>query len=365
MTITLPFIIIDRDYFVNQTIVAFPRIWEGDFDFTRSVEIINSQIIGTGSYVPDFVLTNKILEQLVDTNDEWIVKRTGIRERRIAKGMRTWELGLKAAERALENAGITADELDMIIVTTCSPDFFSPIEASVIQDKLGAKCAAMDLNTCCSGFVYASDVADSFIRCGKAKTVLVISAETLSRVTDYTDRGVCVLLGDGAGAVVYRAIDDAGKGIQASFLASDGSGADHLYMEALPLEEDPLQADRSYDQSKRFLKMAGAPVVRFTAWAVPMAIDEALTRAGVSAADIDWVVPHQANLRILDVIAKKYNLPKEKIYVNLDRFGNTSSASIPLALDEMRQKGLLHEGQTIVCTGFGGGLTYGAFVIKL
>lgn len=331
----------------------------------RSVAIINSKLIGIGSYVPDFVLTNDMLEQLVDTNDEWIVKRTGIRERHIAKGMRTWELGFKAAERALQNAGITADKLDMIIVTTCSPDFYSPIEASVIQEKLGAKCAAMDLNTCCSGFVYASDVADSFIKCGKAKTVLVISAETLSRVTDYTDRGTCVLLGDGAGAVVYAATEETDKGILSSYTSSDGSGAEYLYMEALPLEEDPLKADRSYDQSKRFLKMAGAPVVRFTAWAVPQAIDEALHRAGLEASDIDWVVPHQANLRILDVIAKKYNLPMEKIYVNLDRFGNTSSASIPLALDEMRQKGMLHEGQTIVCTGFGGGLTFGAFVIKL
>lgn len=329
------------------------------------MDVINSKLIGLGSYVPDFVLTNEILEQLVDTNDEWIVKRTGIRERRIAKGMRTWELGLKAAERALENAGITAAELDMIIVTTCSPDFYSPIEASVIQDKLGAKCAAMDLNTCCSGFVYASDVADSFIKCGKAKTVLVISAETLSRVTDYTDRGVCVLLGDGAGAAVYAATEETDKGILASYLSADGSGANTLYMEALPVEEDPLFGDRTYDHTARFLKMEGAPVVRFTAWAVPQAIDIAMTRAGIAPEEIDWVVPHQANLRILDVIAKKYNLPKEKIYVNLDRFGNTSSASIPLALDEMRRNGMLHEGQTIVCTGFGGGLTYGAFVMKL
>ncbi|MDO4269641.1 MAG: beta-ketoacyl-ACP synthase III [Eubacteriales bacterium] len=329
------------------------------------MEAINSKLIGIGSYVPEFVLTNDILEQLVDTNDEWIVKRTGIRERRIAKGMHTWELGLRAAERALEDAGLTADALDMIIVTTCSPDFFSPIEASVIQDKLGAKCAAMDMNTCCSGFVYASDVADSFIKCGKAKTVMVISAETLSRVTDYTDRGTCVLLGDGAGAAIYTATEETDKGILSSFLSSDGSGAEYLYMEALPVEQEPLSAERFCDPKARFLKMAGAPVVRFTAWAVPKAIDEALHRAGLTAAEIDWVVPHQANLRILDVIAKKYNLPKEKIYVNLDRFGNTSSASIPLALAEMRQNGLLHEGQTLVCTGFGGGLTYGAFVIRL
>lgn len=329
------------------------------------MDVINSKLIGLGSYVPDFVLTNEILEQLVDTNDEWIVKRTGIRERRIAKGMRTWELGLKAAENALANAGVTADALDMIIVTTCTPDTFSPITASILQDKLGAKCTAMDVNTCCTGFISASDIADSFIKCGKAKTVLVVSAETLSRITDYTDRGTCVLFGDAAAAAVYRASEDETTGILATYVSSDGAGAEYLYMEALPVEEDPLFGDRTYDHTARFLKMQGAPVVRFTAWAVPQAIDMAMTRAGIAPAEIDWVVPHQANLRILDVIAKKYNLPKEKIYVNLDRFGNTSSASIPLALDEMRQKGLLHAGQTIVCTGFGGGLTYGAFVMKL
>ena len=343
----------------------FRKAVEERLELLGSVDDIGSKLIGIGSYVPEFVLTNDMLEKMVETSDEWIVKRTGIRERRIAKGMHTWELGLAAARNALENAGIGADALDMIIVTTCSPDTFSPITASVLQEKLGAQCAAMDLNTCCSGFIYASDVADSFIRCGKAKTVMVVSAEMLSRVTDFTDRGTCILLGDGAGAAIYTACEEEDTGFLASYLASDGSGAEYLYMEALPVEEDPFAAERPVDPKARFLKMAGAPGVRFTAWAVPKAIDEVLHRAGVDASEIDWVVPHQANLRILDVIAKKYNLPKEKIYVNLDHFGNTSSASIPLALDEMRCKGLLHAGQTIVCTGFGGGLTYGAFVLKL
>lgn len=330
------------------------------------MDIINTKMIGTGSYVPDFVLTNDMLEQMVDTNDEWIVKRTGIRERHIAKGMATWELGLKAGERAIENAGITADELDLIIATSCSPDTYSPIMASVIQDKLGAShAAAMDINTCCTGFINASDVADCYIKLGRAKTVLVISAETLSRVTDYTDRGTCVLFGDAAGAVVYQASEEEDIGIISSFIGSDGSGAEYLYMEALPVEEDPLHGDRTYDHTARFLKMQGAPVVRFTAKAVPEAIDIALSRAELTAEAIDWVVPHQANLRILDVIAKKYHLPMEKIYVNLDRYGNTSSASIPLCIDEMRREGKLHAGQTIVCAGFGGGLTYGAFVLKV
>lgn len=330
------------------------------------MDIINSHLIGTGSYVPDFVLTNDMLEQLVETSDEWILKRTGIRERRIAKGMRTWELALEASKRALADAGISAEELDLIVLSTVTPDTYSPNLSCMVQDRLGAKnAAAIDVNTACTGFINASDIADSYIKAGKAKTVLVVSAETLSRITDFTDRGTCVLFGDAAGAAVYRASEDEQIGMLSSFIAADGSGAEYLYMEALPVEDDPMHGDRTFDHTARFLKMQGAAVVRFTASAVPQAIDQALHRAGLTAADIDWVVPHQANLRILDVIAKKYNLPKEKIYVNLDRFGNTSSASIPLALDEMRKNGLLHAGQTIVCAGFGGGLTYGAFVIKL
>ena len=289
------------------------------------MEIINSKLIGTGACIPDFVLTNAMLEKMVDTNDEWIVQRTGVRERRIAKNTHTWELALGAAQDALADAGI---------------------------------------NNACTGFVSATDIADSYIKSGKAKTVLVVSAETLSRIVDYTDRSTCILFGDGAAAAVYQATEDETVGILSTFTAADGSGAEYLHMEALPVE-DPLSGDRTVDPKARFLKMQGAPVVRFTARAVPLAIDTALKRAVVTAEEIDWVVPHQANLRILDVIARRYHLPKEKIYVNMDRFGNTSSASVPICLNEMRKNGLLHEGQTIVCTGFGGGLTYGAFVLKL
>ena len=334
------------------------------FELLGSVEIINSQLIGTGSCIPEFVLTNAMLETMVETSDEWIVQRTGVKERRIAKNTHTWELALGAAQNALADAGISAEELDLILVSTCTPDTNTPNTASVLQDKLGARqVGAIDINNACAGFVSATDIADSFIKCGKAKTVLVVSAETLHRITDYTDRSTCILFGDGA-AAVYRATDNENIGIQSTFIAADGSGADYLYMEALPVE-DPFAAERPVDPKARFLKMQGAAVVRFTARAVPHAIDTALHRAGVSAEEIDWVVPHQANLRILDVIAKRYHLPKEKVYVNMDRFGNTSSASVPICLDEMRKKGLLHEGQTIVCTGFGGGLTYGAFVLKL
>ena len=342
----------------------FHGFWESDL-ILGSVAIINTQLIGTGSCIPEFALTNAMLEQMVDTSDEWIVKRTGVRERRIARNTRTWELALGAAQNALADAGITAEELDLLLVSTCTPDTNTPNTASVLQDKLGARqVGAMDINNACAGFISATDIADSYIRSGKAKTVLVVSAETLHRITDYTDRSTCILFGDGAAAAVYRATEDAAVGIQSTFIAADGSGAEYLYMEALPVE-DPFAPERTVDPKARFLKMQGAAVVRFTARAVPLAIDTALQRAGVSAEEIDWVVPHQANLRLLDVIAKRYHLPKEKVYVNMDRFGNTSSASVPICLDEMRRKGLLKAGQTIVCTGFGGGLTYGAFVLKL
>jgi len=336
----------------------FHAFGESDSKILGSVEIINSQLIGTGACLPDFVLTNAMLEHMVDTNDEWIVQRTGVRERRIAKNMHTWELALGAAQDALADAKIDAGELDLILVSTCTPD-------TNTQNKLGAGAiGAFDINNACTGFVSATDIADCYIKSGKAKTVLVVSAETLSRIVDYTDRGTCILFGDGAAAAVYRATEDESLGIQSTFVAADGSGAEYLRMEALPVE-DPFAEDRTVDPKARFLKMQGAAVVRFTARAVPQAIDTALQRAGITADDIDWVVPHQANLRILDVIARRYHLPKEKVYVNMDRFGNTSSASVPICLNEMRRNGLLREGQTIVCTGFGGGLTYGAFVLKL
>lgn len=328
---------------------------------------IKSLLIGIGSYVPEFILTNEELEKMVETNDEWIVQRTGIRERHIAKGMRTWDLAIEAGRNALQNAKISPEEIDYIILSTCTPDTFSPTLSAVVQEKLGLiNAAALDINACCTGFCYASDFADSLIKSGKAKTVLVISAETLHRITDYTDRSTCILFGDGAGAAVYRAApDDTEGGFLGGYFGADGSGAEYLYMEALPVEEDPFYGDRTYSEKNRFLQMQGGAVVRFTATAVPNAIEKALANAGVSPEEVDWVVPHQANLRILDVIAKRFSIPREKIYVNLDRFGNTSSASIPLCLDEMRENGLLKTGQTIVCVGFGGGLTYGAFVLKI
>lgn len=330
----------------------------------RANEIL-SKIIGIGSYKPEYRLTNSRLEELVDTSDEWIVKRTGIRERRISMGETTWEMALKAGQAALESAGLSGGEIDLILVSTATPDSYTPTISCMLQDKLGAEHAmAFDLSAACSGFVYASDVADSYIRAGKARNVLVVSAERLSSIIDYTDRSTCVIFGDGAGAVVYTASDD-GCGILSTYMRADGSLGHALFAGALPVENDPLTGDRTIDPKHRFLKMGGSEVFRFTAAAVPDAIDNALHRAGLQSDDVDWYVLHQANQRILHMVATRYGLDESKVYVNIDRFGNTSSASIPLCLAEMQEKGLLKPGQTILMSGFGGGLTYGAIVIKL
>lgn len=326
---------------------------------------IRTVLLGTGSCVPDFKLTNAMLEQLVDTSDEWIVKRTGIRERRIAMGKATWEIAFEAAKKALSDAGVAAEDLDLIITGTVTPDSYTPSVACVIQGKLGAKNAfAFDLSAACSGFVYSTDVADSYIRMGKAKRVLVVCAEVLSRLVDFTDRSTCCIFGDGAAAAVYGA-SETEEGILATHMAADGTMGEALNAGALPVEQDPLSGSREFSSSYRFVKMAGNDIFRFTANAVPETIESVLGRAGKTAADVDWFILHQANDRILQMIAKRYGLASEKVYVNIDRFGNTSSASVPLCLDEMRGKGLLKKGQLAVLCGFGGGLTYGSVLIRI
>lgn len=280
-------------------------------------------------------------------------------------GETTWEMALRAAEPALADAGLEGAALDLILVTTATPDSYTPTVSCVLQDKLGAKNAmAFDLSAACSGFVYASDVADSYIRAGKAKNVLVVSAERLSSIIDYTDRSTCVIFGDGAGAAVYTASDD-GSGIMATYMRANGALGHALYAGALPVEENPLTGSREIPANHRFLKMGGSEVFRFTAAAVPEAIECVLERAGMQAQDIDWYVLHQANQRILHMVSTKYGLDESRVYVNIDRFGNTSSASIPLCLAEMKEKQLLKPGQALLMSGFGGGLTYGALIIRL
>ena len=324
---------------------------------------IGTRLIGTGSYMPDLKLTNEMLESMVDTNDEWIVMRTGIRERRIAQNTATWELALEAGRRALEDAALDASELDLIIVGTATPDFFTPSVSCMVQGKLGAsKAMAFDLSAACSGFVYSVDVADSFIRAGKAKNVLVICAETLSRIIDYTDRSTCVIFGDGAAAAVFQASEQ--EGVLTTYMRANGTLGECLKAQCLPVEDPLAQGPRAVCDH-RFLKMAGSDVFRFTASAVPEAIDAVLHQANMTADQIDWFVLHQANVRILQMVTTRYGLDPKKVYVNIDRYGNTSGVSVALCLDEMRKNGQLKAGQHIVISGFGGGLTYGAALIRI
>ncbi len=325
---------------------------------------MGSKITGFGAYLPPETLTNSRLEGLVNTNDEWIVQRTGIRERRSARGEGTAALAAKAARRALADAGRSPGELDLIIAATVTPDCFTPSAACLVQAELGAvNAAAFDLSAACSGFVYALDTADSFIRSGKFRTVLILGAETLSRIIDYTDRSTCILFGDGAGAAVVEASEE--NGVLSTYLWADGASGHVLRAQALPQDENPFGTRAPREISDRAVSMAGGEVLRFSLSEAPKAMDEALRRAGLTIADIDWVVPHQANKRIISGIIRRYHLPEDKVYMNIDRFGNTSSATIPICLAEMREHGLLASGQRLLLVGFGGGLTAASAVIAL
>jgi 3-oxoacyl-[acyl-carrier-protein] synthase-3 len=319
-------------------------------------------IIGTGSYAPDKILTNQDLEKMVDTNDEWIVTRTGIRERRIADDAQaTSDLALIAAEEAMKNAGITADELDLIIVATITPDMAFPSTACILQDKLGAKkAAAFDLSAACSGFIYGLANASNFIATGTYKYALVIGAECLSRITDYTDRNTCILFGDGAGAVVLGPVSE-GRGFRSFELGADGAGGDLLKVcgggSRYPATNDSVQ------QKLHYISMAGGEVFKFAVRIMGSAAEEAIRKAGLDKSDIDLLIPHQANIRIIQSALQRLELSEDKCMINLDRYGNASAASIPLALAEAVALGKIKEGDCLVFVGFGGGLTWGASVL--
>ncbi|MFD0711234.1 beta-ketoacyl-ACP synthase III [Paenibacillus sp. GCM10027626] len=319
-------------------------------------------IIGTGKYVPERVITNHDLEQMVDTNDEWIVTRTGIKERRMAApDQATSDLAYHASVKALAAAGITAEELDLIIVATITPDMFFPSTACLLQDKLGAKkAAAFDLSAACSGFIYGLSTASSMIATGMYKHVLVVGAECLSRITDYTDRNTCILFGDGAGAVVLGQVPE-GRGFKAFELGADGSGGELLNVRGggsrMPSSEQSL-ADRSH-----FIYMAGSEVFKFAVRIMGGAAEEALRKADMDKSEIDLLVPHQANIRIIQSALNRLNLSEEKCMINLDRYGNVSAGSIPIALAEAVEQGRVKEGDRLVLVGFGGGLTWGAAVV--
>lgn len=328
--------------------------------------MLNTQavgIIGTGKYVPERVLTNAELEQMVETNDEWIVTRTGIRERRIAAPEQaTSDLALHASQEALRAAGLTAEDIDLIIVATITPDMFFPSTACLLQDKLGAKkAAAFDLSAACSGFIYSLATASSMIATGMYKNALVVGAECLSRITDYTDRNTCILFGDGAGAVVLGHVEE-GRGFKSFELGADGSGGELLCISGGGSKLPATAA--SVDEKKHFIHMAGNDVFKFAVRIMGSAAEEALRKAGLEKSDIDLLVPHQANIRIINSAINRLDLPEDKCMINLDKYGNMSAASIPVALAEAVEQGRVNKGDTLVLVGFGGGLTWGASVLN-
>jgi len=329
---------------------------------------IRSEIVGCGSYLPERVVTNAELSTRLDTTDEWIQSRTGIRQRHLAaEGELTSDLALKAAERALQYADIPAAEVDMVVLATTTPDNTFPATATKVQTRLGmTNGAAFDIQAVCSGFVFGLSIADNFIKTGQCKTVLLIGAETFSRILDWEDRSTCVLFGDGAGAVVLRAaVNDPdanlgetghnrGPGILSTHLHSDGSTNDLLYVDGGP----------SSTQTVGHVRMNGREVFRHAVKNLASIVEEALEANGLSPDDIDWVVPHQANKRILDSTARKLGMAAEKFVVTVDRHANTSAASIPLALDEAVRDGRIKKGDLVLMEAMGGGLTWGAGLVR-
>ncbi|MCL6457116.1 MAG: ketoacyl-ACP synthase III [Gorillibacterium sp.] len=319
-------------------------------------------VLGTGKHVPERVLTNFDLEKIVDTNDEWIRTRTGIRERRIASAEEAAsDLAFPAAEQALKNAGITAADLDLIIVATVTPDMAFPSTACILQERLGAKkAAAFDLMAACSGFIYGLANATNFITLGTYKYALIIGVEVLSKITDYTDRNTCILFGDGAGAVVIGAVPE-GRGFKSFEIGADGTGGPLLKLHAGG-SRCPSSAE-TIAQKQHYMYMAGAEVFKFAVRIMGNAAEEALRKAGLVKEDIDLLIPHQANIRIINSALHKLNVPEDKCIINLDRYGNVGAASIPMALAEAAESGRLSPGDRIVMVGFGAGLTWGASVL--
>lgn len=325
--------------------------------------ISRSYIAGCGSYLPERCVTNAELAKKIDTTDEWIQTRTGIRERRIAaEGELTSDLAYKAAINAVEHAGIEADEIDLVVLATTTPDRTFPATATRVQSMLNMKNgAAFDIQAVCSGFIYGLSIADNFVRAGQAETVLVIGAETFSRLLDWEDRSTCVLFGDGAGAVLVKADKDGSdgvganaRGILSTHLHSDGKFADLLYVDGGP----------SSTQTVGHVRMSGREVFRHAVVNLAAVVDEALEANGLKRSDIDWLVPHQANKRILDSTAKKLGLSEDKVVVTVDRHANTSAASIPLALDEAVRDGRIQAGQLVLLEAMGGGLTWGSSLVR-
>ncbi|WP_291228340.1 beta-ketoacyl-ACP synthase III [Dokdonella sp.] len=322
--------------------------------------MIYSRIAGTGSYLPEQIVSNADLEKLVDTTDEWIASRTGIRERRkAAEGETTGDLAFHASTRALEAAGVAASEIELIVLGTTTPDIIFPSTACLLQHRLGANgCAAFDVNAACSGFMYALGVADQFVRSGQVKKALVVGAETLTRMLDYSDRSTCVLFGDGAGAVVLEASSE--PGILTTRLHADG-GYKHLLYNPVG-----VSAGFRHDEPNAGVRvmMTGNEVFKVAVKTLDRMVGETLNAAGMAEKDVDWLIPHQANLRIIEATAKRLKLPMERVIVTVDRHGNTSSGSVPLALDEAVRSGKVQRGQNLLLEAFGGGFTWASALLR-
>lgn len=322
-----------------------------------------ARISGIGYYVPELVLSNFDLEKMVETSDEWIVTRSGIRERRIAADdQASSDMAIEAAKNALKDARVKAESIDLIIVGTVTPDMPFPSTACIVQHKLGAVSAsAFDVTAACSGFIYGVTVAESMIATGKVERALVVGVETLSRILDFKDRTTCVLFGDGAGAAILEPCPQ-GEGILSTYMQSDGSYGDLLYLPGggsrLPMTEQRLK-DRT-----RFVKMKGDGLFKYAVKAMVDAAHRALGAADLTTEDVRYLIPHQANIRIIEGVRKRLKLTKEQVVVNIDRIGNTSSASIPIALGELKERGMLKKGDLVIMVAFGGGLTWGSVLFR-
>ncbi len=322
-------------------------------------------IISTGSYLPKKIVTNFDLEKMVDTSNEWIVSRTGIEQRHIANdGETTSDLAVQAAFKALDNAEIHANELDLIIVATLTPDTLMPSTATQVQKKLKAtNAAAFDISAACSGFVYALTIARQFINSGEYRYILVIGAETLTKFVDWQDRNTCVLFGDGAGAAIVSQVNS-GSGIFASYIGADGAPPyQWLTIEGGGSLMPPT--NQTVQNRAHYIKMNGKEIFKFGCHIIVEAVEKVLEKAGLNLADVDYIIPHQANIRIIESAAKKLNFPLEKFIVNIDQCANTSAASIPIALDQAYQKGMIQKEDLLVLVGFGSGFTWGSVAIKI
>lgn len=322
----------------------------------------NAKMIGFGLYTPKNLVENEKLQEFLETSDEWIRTRTGIERRYISLDENTSDLAVEASKKALSQAGLSAEDIDLIIVATVTPDNFTPSTACIVQDKLGAKNAwAFDINAACTGFIYALKLARSLIKSGEANNALIIGAETLSKALNWEDRGSCVLFGDGAGATVLTSTEE-DCGIKCVNVKSDGSKGDSLVIQGLPLNS-PFKDGK--EVSENYINMNGREIFKFATKVMEESIVEILEKENIKIEDIAAIIPHQANLRIIDYVVKRLEIPREKFITNLQNYGNTSGASIPIALCESIDEGNLKKGDNIIMVGFGGGLTWGAALIKL